>query len=164
MFSADHHEADHHSRHELDEHTASFVTFMVAGQMFGIAVTSVQDILTPDVIASVPLGPKEVRGLINLRGRIVTVVDVRTRLSLPPRDSDDARRGMGVTVENEGEFYTLLVDSVGDVVSLPAEQREPNPATLEPLWQDIADGVFRTDKTLLVVLDAARLIAIRAKA
>ena len=71
---------------------------------------------------------------------------------------------MGVTVENDGEFYTLLVDSVGDVVSLPAQQREPNPATLEPLWQDIADGVFRTDETLLVVLDAARLIAIRAKA
>jgi purine-binding chemotaxis protein CheW len=164
MLSTDHHEADHHGRHELDEHTASFVTFTVAGQMFGIAVTSVQDILTPDVIASVPLGPKEVRGLINLRGRIVTVIDVRTRLSLPPLDDSEVHRGMGVTVENEGEFYTLLVDSVGDVVSLPAEQREPNPTTLEPLWQEIADGVFRTDKTLLVVLDAARLIAIRAKA
>jgi purine-binding chemotaxis protein CheW len=164
MLSADHQTADHHGRHDQDEQTASFVTFTVAGQMFGIAVTSVQDILTPDVIANVPLGPKEVRGLINLRGRIVTVIDVRTRLSLPPLDVDGAHHPMGVTVENDGEFYTLLVDSVGDVVNLPAAKREPNPATLEPLWQEIADGVFRTEETLLVVLDAERLIAIRAKA
>ena len=164
MLSTTHREPGPNGRPEQDELYASFVTFTVAGQMFGIAVTSVQDILTPDVIASVPLGPMEVRGLINLRGRIVTVIDVRTRLAMPPRDPGAPHRGMGVTVENDGEFYTLLVDSVGDVISLPAHHREPNPATLEPLWQEIADGVFRTEATLLVVLDAARLLNIRAKA
>ena len=163
MLNTAHQETDLSDRSEQDEDSASFVTFTVAGQMFGIPVVRVQDILTPDVIANVPLGPNEVRGLINLRGRIVTVIDVRKRLALPPRDPAVAHRGMGVTVENDGEFYTLLVDGVGDVVSLPVKLRETNPATLEPLWRDIADGVFRTEKNLLVVLDVGRLLDIRAK-
>src|ERR1700710_255009 len=98
--------------------TVSFVTFEVAGQMFGVPVTNVQDVLTPDAIAPVPGGPPEVQGLINLRGRIVTVIDLRTRLGLKP-DAAAARRGMCVTVENDGESYTLFVDRVGDVVTLP---------------------------------------------
>src|SRR5579864_7114274 len=72
----------------------AFVSFTVAGQLFGIPVIRVQDILTPDVIARVPLGPPDVRGLINLRGRIVTVIDVRTRLSL----TGDAAIGKGMCV------------------------------------------------------------------
>lgn len=147
-----------------DEMSASFVTFEVADQMFGIPVMRVQDILTPDIIANVPLGPSEVRGLINLRGRIVTVIDVRSRLNLPPHEADASTRGMGVTVERDGEFYTLLVDKVGDVVSLPAHQHEANPATLDPLWREIADGVFRMETTLLVVLDVTRLLDVRTKA
>src|ERR1700687_5191652 len=90
-------------RHE--EGNASFVTFDVAGQMFGVPVMKVQDILTPDAIAPVPGGPPEVQGLINLRGRIVTVINPRTRLGLGQQGADQ-RRGMCVTVENEGESYT----------------------------------------------------------
>jgi purine-binding chemotaxis protein CheW len=150
---------------ETNEETpAAFVTFTVADHYFGVPVMRVQDILTPDAIANVPLGPPEVRGLINLRGRIVTVIDVRTRLSLGA--TDDAAKGPGkcVTVENEGEFYTLLVDSVGDVVSLHEQEREANPTTLDPLWRDLADGVFRADDKLLVTLDVDRLLNIRGKA
>ena len=143
--------------------TESFVTFYVQDQLFGIPVTQVQDILTPDVIAPVPLSPVEISGSINLRGRIVTVIDVRTRLAMPKRDTETRRRFMGVTVEKGGEFYTLLVDGVGDVVNLPAHQREDNPATLDTLWRDIAGGVYRMDGTLLVTLDVARLLDIRSK-
>ena len=152
------------TRATVEEGHAAFVTFTVANHYFGVPVMRVQDILTPDTIARVPLGPAEVRGLINLRGRIVTVIDVRTRLSLEA--CTDVAKGPGkcVTVESDGEFYTLLVDSVGDVVSLHEQEREPNPATLDPLWRDLANGVFRTGDKLLVTLDVDRLLNIRGKA
>ena len=146
------------ARHEAS--TLSFVTFEVAGQLFGVPVMKVQDILTPDAIAPVPGGPAEVRGLINLRGRIVTVIDLRKRLGLR---HDGDRKGMCVTVENEGESYTLFVDGVGDVVTLEADAREDSPTTLDPLWKDLSDGVFRVGGRLLVILDVARLLAIRSK-
>ena len=138
--------------------TEAFVTFTVAGQLFGVPVIRVQDILTPDVIAPVPGGPKQVRGLINLRGRIVTVIDMRTHLSLPKADAGQC--GMCVTVEARGDFYTLFVDSVGDVITLPRNLREGNPATLDQVWRDVADAVYRTDQGLLVALNVDRLLVI----
>jgi purine-binding chemotaxis protein CheW len=147
-------------RHEED--TTSFVTFTVAGQLFGVPVMRVQDILTPDLIAPVPGGPADVKGLINLRGRIVTVIDMRTRLSLPKGDGA-AGRGKCVTVEHEGESYTLFVDTVGDVITLPKRLREANPATMDGVWRDVADAIFRVDHGLLVALDVDRLLSIRAK-
>jgi purine-binding chemotaxis protein CheW len=139
----------------------AFVTFTVAGQLFGVPVMRVQDILTPDVIAPVPGGPKEVRGLINLRGRIVTVIDMRTHLSLPKPDAGQC--GMCVTVESRGDFYTLFVDRVGDVITLPSNLREGNPATLDAVWRDVADAVYRTDQGLMVALHVDRLLAIETK-
>jgi purine-binding chemotaxis protein CheW len=146
-------------RHEKD--AEAFVTFTIAGQLFGVPVTQVQDILTPDAVAPVPGGPAEVRGLINLRGRIVTVIDMRTRLALPPADEDST--GMCVTVESGGEPYTLFVDSVGDVIKLSRALREANPATLDTVWRDVADAVYRTDQGLLVALHIDRLMAIGLK-
>ena len=144
-----------------EEHTVSFVTFEVAGQMFGVPVTRVQDILTPDAIAPVPGGPPEVKGLINLRGRIVTVIDLHMRLNLE-RPSDQ-QRGKCVTVENEGESYTLFVERVGDVVTLLSGLREDNPSTLDAVWKDVSDGVYRVNDRLLVALDVGSLLAIRSK-
>ena len=138
--------------------TEAFVTFTVASQLFGVPVIRVQDILTPDAIAPVPGGPKQVRGLINLRGRIVTVIDMRTHLSLPKAAGGSS--GMCVTVEARGDFYTLFVDSVGDVITLPRNLREGNPATLDQVWRDVADAVYRTDQGLLVALNVDRLLAI----
>jgi len=144
-----------------DSDSEAFVTFTAAGQLFGVPVVRVQDILTPDAIAPVPGGPAEVRGLINLRGRIVTVVDLRTRLKLPRQDAGSA--GMCVTVESASEAYTLFVDSVGDVITLRRGQREGNPATLDAVWRDVADAVYRTDDGLLVALHVDRLLAIETK-
>jgi len=151
------------ARTTSEEGLTTFVTFMVADHFFGVPVTNVQDILTPETIARVPLGPPEVRGLINLRGRIVTVIDMRVRLSLPAQRTVE-NPGKCVTVEREGEFYTLLVDGVGDVVTLEDDCREDNPATLDPLWRDLANGVFRAGDRLLVSLDVERLINIRVRA
>ena len=136
-----------------------FVTFMIENQMFGIPVLKVQDILQPDKIASIPLAPAEVKGSINLRGRIVTVIDVRVRLGLPKRD-DEADR-MGVTVEHNHDLYTLEVDRVGDVVSLSTELYEGNPGTLDPVWREFASGVYRLDDRLMVVLDVDRLLNLK---
>ena len=139
----------------------AFVTFTVADQLFGVPVIQVQDILTPDHIAPVPGGPAQVRGLINLRGRIVTVIDMRTHLSLPKADA--TQTGMCVTVESRGDSYTLFVDSVGDVITLSRSLREGNPATLDAVWRDVADAVYRTDQGLLVALHVDRLLAIESK-
>ncbi len=139
-----------------------FVTFFIGDQMFGIPVLRVQDILTPDQIAPIPLAPNEVVGSINLRGRIVTVIDVRTRLGLPPREGE--RTGnMGVTVEQNNDLYTLLVDKIGDVIGLSKEFYEKNPATLDPKWREFSNGVFRLEKSLMVVLDINNLLELAAE-
>lgn len=151
--------------HELTTHPGEdledFVSFRVAGQLFGIPVLMVQDILSPDKIASIPLAPPEVRGSINLRGRIVTVIDVRVRLGLAPQKKD-SEESMGVTVEQDNELYTLLVDSIGDVVSLSNDLYERNPATLDLRWREFSTGVYRLKEELMVVLDVYRLLSISA--
>lgn len=133
-----------------------FVTMTVANQIFGIPVLEVQDVLGPQRIARVPLAPPEVLGSLNLRGRIVTAVDVRTRLGLPPLD--DRTQSMSVVVEHGGELYSLVVDRVGEVMRLPADDFERNPTTLDPHWQDVSNGIYRLKQNLLVVLDVSRLL------
>ena len=133
-----------------------FVTFMIADQLFGIPILSVQDILTPNNIAWIPLAPPAVKGAINLRGRIVTVIDVRVRLAMKARAQDAESRG--VTVERAGELYTLLVDGVGDVISLAQDAYESNPRTLDPTWRQFANGVYRLQNRLMVVLDVDKLL------
>lgn len=142
--------------------TTDYVTFSMGKQIFGVPVQRVQDILVPERIAPVPLAPSEVCGLINLRGRIVTVIDVRIRLAL--KDArDPASRAMGVTVESGHELYTLLVDHVGDVITLSTDSFEANPATIEGLWKDFSKGVHRLSDQLMVILDIDRLLDIRVR-
>jgi len=142
-----------HSETEQDE----FVTFKIDGQLFGVQVLNVQDILKPQDIAFVPLAPPEVKGSINLRGRIVTVIDVRVRLGLPPLEDDTT--SMGVTVELNHELYTLMVDQIGEVLRLPVDDRENVPSTLNAQWKTFADGIFKLDDHLMVVLDIERLLS-----
>ncbi len=141
-----------------------FVTFVVGTQLFGIPVLKVQDILKPEKIAKIPLAPPEVRGSINLRGRIVTVIDVRVRLGMPERTDGKKDDHMAVTVENGPDLYTLLVDKIGDVVSLSNDLYESTPGTLDARWREYAEGVYRLKDRLLVVLDVERLLDIKIKA
>lgn len=134
-----------------------FVTLMLGGQLCGIAVLEVRDVLGEQVISPVPLAPREVAGSLNLRGRIVTAIDLRLRLGLPPA-TPDARR-MSVVVEVVGELYALLVDQVAEVISLTASALEQNPPTLPPPWSDVSCGISRLRDRLLVVLDVGRLLA-----
>lgn len=132
-----------------------FVTVYVDKQLFGIPVERVQDILIPERIANIPLAPKEVAGAINLRGRIVTVINVRKRLGLP--DTTETNR-MCTTVELGNELYSLMVDNVGAVVTLNTDKIEANPSTLNPKWRGISAGVIRLEKELMIVLDIDSLL------
>jgi purine-binding chemotaxis protein CheW len=140
-----------------------FVTVTVAGQLFGIPVLTVQDVLGSQKITRIPLAPGEVAGALNLRGRIVTAIDVRRRLRLPDREGEDS--GMAVVVDRGSELYSLVIDSVGEVLSLPESAFDRNPTTLDPLWREVSAGVYRLKGQLLVVLDVARLLDfVRAEA
>lgn len=133
-----------------------FVTASIADQMFGIPVLQVQDVLGPQKITRIPLAPPEIAGSLNLRGRIVTAVDVRKRLGLGPRP--DGMRGMSIVVDIKGELYSLMVDNVGEVLSLTGDEFERHPATMDQRWRDVSTGIYRLKSTLLVVLDVSRLL------
>jgi purine-binding chemotaxis protein CheW len=133
-----------------------FVTLTIDGQLFGIPVLVVQDVLGPQKITRIPLAQPEVAGALNLRGRIVTAIDVRRRLNLPPRPPENA--GMSVVIEHLGEPYSLVIDTVGEVLSLPDSSFERNPPTLNPRWREVSSGIFRLDGRLLVVLEVERLL------
>ena len=135
-----------------------FVTLSVADQLCGIPVLSVRDVLGPQIITRIPLAPPEVAGSLNLRGRIVTTIDLRRRLRLPPAPA--GLHQMSVVAEQSGELYALLVDQVAEVLSLPIQQFEPNPPTLPPEWALYSTGIYRLQGQLLAVLDVARLLAL----
>lgn len=135
-----------------------FVTLSVADQLCGIPVLSVRDVLGPQIITRIPLAPFEVAGSLNLRGRIVTTIDLRRRLRLPAAPSGAAQ--MSVVAEQAGELYALLVDQVSEVLSLPASQFERNPPTLRQEWARYSTGIYRLQGRLLVVLDVAKLLAL----
>ena len=135
-----------------------FVTLTLADQLCGVPVQSVRDILSEQVITRIPLAPPEIAGSLNLRGRIVTAIDLRRRLKLPPPAADQPR--MSVVAEQGGELYALLVDQVSEVLTLRAGAFERNPPTLPPEWAAYSDGIYRLDGKLLVVLDDGRLLAV----
>ncbi len=138
------------------EETKGFVTLRVDKQLVGISVLLVQDVLRNMSIAQVPLSPPEIAGLMNLRGRIVTVVDVRKRLGLPSLDAEYP--AMHAVVEFENELFSLMVDGVGEVMNIPVKSIERAPANLENRWREVAAGVRRLDKELLVILDIQSLL------
>ncbi|MEQ8707443.1 MAG: chemotaxis protein CheW [Rhodospirillales bacterium] len=138
--------------------TRQYVTMTIADQLFGIPVLTVQDVLGPQKITRVPLSPPEVAGSLNLRGRVVTAVNMRRRLSLPPQTTDSD--SMSIVVELGGELYSLIIDEVGEVLSLNDSIFERNPGTLDQRWREVAAGVYRLDKELMVVLDVTRVLDI----
>ena len=144
---------NHHQGDRLE-----FVTVSIADQAFGIPVLTVQDVLGPQPITRIPLALVEVAGALNLRGRIVTAIDVRRCLGLPERSGENT--SMSIVVDHHGELYSLLVDVVGEVLSLPASDLEPNPATLDPRWRNVSDGIFRLERQLMVVLDVEQILAL----
>ena len=145
-----------------NEHVIEYVTVMIGGQLFGLPISRVQDVFMPDRITRVPLSAPEIAGVLNLRGRIVTAIDMRRRLGLPPRSDD--KPSMAVGIELKGESYGLLIDTVGEVMKLGEETREPNPVNLDGRLARVSGGVHRLDGQLMVVLDVDKILEMSSSA
>lgn len=141
---------------------SDYVTATIDGQVFGIPVAVIQDVFAPRDLTRVPLSPAEVCGLLNLRGRIVTAIDVRARLGLPPRREDAAI--MAVGIDRDGEVYGLIVDEVGEVLSLGDKDIDANPVNLDERWAGVSRGVSRLENSLLVILDVNEVLSLSAVA
>jgi len=144
------------------EHTIEYVTATIGGQLFGLPISRVQDVFLPERITRVPLAAPEFAGMLNLRGRIVTVLDMRLRLGLPP--AEEGRPRMAIGIESKGESYGLLIDAIGEVIKLPTASREDNPVNLDARLTRVSAGVHRLDGSLLVVLDVDRVLDVGAHA
>ncbi len=134
-----------------------YVTIKVDGQTLGIPVLAVHVVLNAQQITTIPLAPDWVAGVLNLRGKIVTAINLRRRLGLPPLEGD--KKSMSVVVEHREEPYSLQIDSVGEVLSLDDQLFEKNPVTLDPRWREVSRGIYRLDGELLPILDVDRLLA-----
>jgi purine-binding chemotaxis protein CheW len=141
---------------DQSENVDEYVTATVGGQLFGLPISRVQDVFAPDRLTRVPLASSEIAGLLNLRGRIVTAIDMRKRLGLDA--SSEIASRMAVGVECRGESYGLLIDVIGEVLKLPTSEREENPLNLDPGLASVSAGVYRLDGKLLVVLDVDRVL------
>ena len=146
----------HAERDTAEELVTEYVTVMIGGQLFGLPISRVQDVFKPEGLTRVPLAAPEIAGVLNLRGRIVTAIDMRRRLGLPPRG--DARPSMAVGIELHGESYGLMIDSVGEVLKLGDASRESNPVNLDARLAGVSGGVHRLDEQLMVILDVDRVL------
>ena len=145
---------------KLDDGVTEYVTVMLDGQLFGLPIARVQDVFMPDRLTRVPLAPPEIAGVLNLRGRIVTAVDLRVRLGMAARS--DGRPPMAVGIELKGESYGLLIDAVGEVMKLANSTREANPVNLDPRLARVSAGVHRLEGQLMVILDVGRVLDMTA--
>jgi purine-binding chemotaxis protein CheW len=139
-----------------------YVTAMIGDQLFGLPILRVQDVFLPERLTRVPLAPPEVAGVLNLRGRIVTLIDMRRSLGL--EDSKHEGQRMAVGIERGGESYGLLIDSVGEVLKLDDAAREPNPINLDPRLTRVSAGIHRLEDQLLIVVDVDRVLGSGNKA
>jgi purine-binding chemotaxis protein CheW len=141
---------------------SGFVTFRINDQFFGIPVGQVQDVLHRQRLTPIPLAAPEITGAVNLRGRIVTAINMRERLRIPM--STEMKPPMNIVVEHQGELFSLWVDSVGDVLSLGSKQIEKSPPNLAVHWQQFVKGVCQLRDELLLILDVGALLKIGANA
>lgn len=135
-----------------------YCTFHLKDYLFGIEVCAVQEIIRYQAMTPVPLAPAMVHGLINLRGQIVTAIDLRQRLELPARPSDDLPTN--VIVRTADGAVSLLVDEIGDVVEVDPADFELPPETLEGVARQAVSGVYKLAGRLLLVLDVPRAVTV----
>lgn len=139
------------------EPTHQLCTFVLDGALFGVDVMRVQEVIRHQEMTRVPLAPPVISGLINLRGQIVTAIDMRPRLGLPPRPAD--RPPMNVVVRTDDSAVSLLVDEIGDVVEVSEEAFERPPDTMPAAARELVRGVYKLADQLLLLLDTDRAVA-----
>lgn len=137
-----------------------FSTFRVADHLMGIDVLRVQEVIREQPITRVPLAAREVHGLMNLRGQIVTAIDLRRRFGLPDRPA--GAPALNVVVRTHDGAVGLVVDAVGDVMELTEQQFEPPPSTRTGSTLDLVLGTYKLPDQLLLAVDLDRLIDARS--
>lgn len=135
-----------------------FSTFVVDRLLFGVEVDKVQEVIRYQQMTRVPLAPPVVKGLINLRGQIVTAVDLRCRLGLRERAPTDLP--MNVVIRHDDGAVSLLVDEIGDVLEVEEESFELPPETLGGKARELIRGVYKLNDRLLHVLDSKRVVEV----
>jgi len=135
-------------------------TFFVQDLFFGIEVLKVQEVLRYQEMTSVPSAPDVIQGLINLRGQIVTAVDMRRRLGLKKRGTDETP--MNMVVRSDDGAVSLLVDEIGDVLEVSADSYEPIPENVPQAQRELILGVYKLDGRLLLVLNTERVLQTQA--
>lgn len=136
-----------------------YCTFLLEGHLFGVAVSSVQEVLKQQDVTPVPLAPREVAGLINLRGQIVTTLDLRTRLGLTPRDPGASSVSVVVRT-GDGGAVSLVVDQIGDVLEAEDSALEPPPDTVHPDVRELVAGICKLEDQLMLLLDTERAVTV----
>jgi purine-binding chemotaxis protein CheW len=137
--------------------STQFATFRLAGHLLGLPVERVQEVIRHQRITPIPLADAAIGGLINLRGQVVTAIDLRERMGLPARDGAD--QPMNVVVRVGGDVLSLLVDSIGDVLDVRDEDFESPPETLHGASRELVLGAYKLDTALLLALDVDRAVA-----
>lgn len=138
--------------------TSRWVTFNVADERYGVHVMSVQEVLRPTEMAPVPGAPHFVQGIINLRGNVVTVIDIRKRMGLPTIEADDLSRV--VVLDVMGQMVGLFVDSVAEVEDILETDIDTSPAAGNNQSNDFIQGVINLESGLLILLDVDRLLMV----
>jgi purine-binding chemotaxis protein CheW len=139
--------------------TREFVTFRIGDQTFGVSVSEIHDVFRPAGMTPVPLAGADIAGVLNLRGRIVTAIDARSRLQLKSSAKTDACQRLAIGVERGGESFGLIIDEIGEVVRIDESALEQNPVNLDATWSWVSRGVCRLDDRLLVIMDIDRMLA-----
>ncbi len=145
----------------VTENQIEYVTATVGGQLFGLPISRVLDVFAVERMTRVPLAPPEIAGVLNLRGRVITAIDMRKRLSVT--GGKPAGKTMAIGIEHRSEHYGLIVDAIGEVLKLPAAGREANPMNLDPCWAAIAEGIQKLEDRLLVILNVDRILDLQHK-
>lgn len=138
--------------------SAEYVTVTIGGQLFGLPISRVQDVFVLSQVTRVPLADEDIAGVINLRGRIVTAIDLRRRLGV---SGDVGRAKIAVGIEGDGESYGLVIDAVGEVLKPGAETAEPIPVNLDERLKRVASSVHRLEDRLMVVLDVDAVLDLK---
>jgi len=142
---------------QVETGSTELLTCRIGDQWLGLPIKHVREVISPMTCTAMPLSDHAVMGLINLRGRVITQLDVRRVIGLPAGESGRYRVVIVETVS--GEDFGLAMDEVGEVIRLNADCYEKTPGTLDKIWRDVSDGVLKCDPHVLVLVDVERFIA-----
>lgn len=140
--------------------TKKYVQARVDGQLFGICAEHIEDVLLPQSCTEIPLSVNEIKGMINLRGRIVTIISVRRALGLP--DTEEGVPTRNIVLNREGDLYSLEVDAVSEITDIAASEIRRTPDNISDRWKETAQGVYSMKNELMVILDLEKMFRLLA--